>query len=123
MNDLYEGMAFVVYPVADPTASAAFYADVLELVETERFGNSWIEFAVGGGTLALTNTFPHLVPGAPGAILAIEVTDLDTVDAALRRKNLPWATGPFDTPECRGGSIRDPDGNELILHQKKIKGA
>jgi len=121
MKELYENVAFVVYPVSDMQSSRAFYSGVLELDETACFGDRWIEYDIGHGTLAITNTFPHLIPGASGAIMAIEVSDLEKIDHALRAKSVAWATGPFDTPECRGGSIKDPDGNEIILHLKKEK--
>jgi len=121
MKELYEDLAFVVYPVSDMAAAKGFYSGVLELAETASHGKAWVEYDIGRGTLAITNTFRHLKPGAPGAILAIEVSDIDKIDEALRAKNLPWATGPFDTPLCRGGSIKDPDGNEVIFHQKKDK--
>ena len=123
MNPLFEDFAFVVYPVSDMAKARAFYADILELRETANWNDAWVEYDIGHGTLALTPTFPEQQPGAHGAMLAIEVKDLDAVSAFLEKKGIAWATGPFDTPLCRGGSIKDPDGNELILHYRKNKPA
>ncbi|MDP6779579.1 MAG: VOC family protein [Candidatus Latescibacteria bacterium] len=123
MKSLFEDVAFVVYPVSDLQKARSFYRDTLGLDETANWDDVWLEYDIGHGTLAITNTFPHLVPGTNGAIAAIEVTDLDAVGSALKEKAIAWATGPFDTPACRGGSIKDPDGNELILHYRKDKQA
>lgn len=122
MNPFFEDFAFVVYPVTDMDKARAFYTGVLELRETANYGH-WVEYDIGHGTLALTHTFPHQQPGAKGAMLALEVKDLDAVSAFLEKKGIAWATGPFDSPLCRGGSILDPDGNELILHYRKNKPA
>ncbi|AHF92403.1 glyoxalase [Opitutaceae bacterium TAV5] len=121
MKHLLEDIAFIVYPVSDVARARAFYSGVLELAETANRDNAWVEYDIGHGTLAITHTFEHLQPGAKGAVVAVEMADLDAVASILERKGIPWATGPFDSPACRGGSIRDPDGNELILHQRKNK--
>ena len=121
MKSLFEDIAFVVYPVSDMHEARRFYQDTLGLTETANWDDVWLEYDIGHGTLAITNTFPHLEPGANGAIAAIEVTDLDAVASALGERGIPWATGPFGSPACRGGSIKDPDGNELILHHRKDK--
>jgi catechol-2,3-dioxygenase len=49
----------------------------------------------------------------------LETTDLDGLLAHLKAKKVPIVVGPFDTPVCRGCIIRDPEGNELMLHQRK----
>ncbi|MDX2110640.1 MAG: VOC family protein [Verrucomicrobiota bacterium] len=121
MKTLYEDIAFVVYPVSDMERSRRFYEDTLELTVTESFDGAWIEFDIGNGTLAITNTFPHLIPGSKGAIIAIEVKSIQAFGVALKNKNVDWHTGPFDTPACLGGSVLDPDGNEVIFHQRKRK--
>ena len=56
---------------------------------------------------------------AKGAMAALEVTDLDAFVEHLKTKSISLQSGPFDTPVCRVGSVMDPDGNEIILHQKK----
>ncbi|MDD5350771.1 MAG: VOC family protein [Chthoniobacteraceae bacterium] len=123
MKTQFEDVAFVVYPVSDMARARAFYADVLELQETSNWENIWVEYDIGHGTLAITNSFPERQPGAKGALLGIEVKDLDAVAALLAKKGIAWSSGPFDTPVCRGASIKDPEGNELILHQRKNKNA
>ncbi|MFH1571777.1 MAG: hypothetical protein ABIL09_27555 [Gemmatimonadota bacterium] len=39
--------------------------------------------------------------------------------AYLKERSIEMATGPRDSPACRGCSIRDPDGSEIILHARK----
>jgi len=120
MKELYEDVAFVVYPVSDILRSKAFFSGVLELTETADWGE-WVEYDIGHGTLAITNTYSHLKPGANGAILAIEVSDIDKMHEALKRKIVNLVTEAFDMPGCKNISIKDPDGNKLILHQRKDK--
>ncbi len=123
MKSLFEDIAFVVYPISDMRRARSFYRDALGLEETANWDDAWLEYDIGHGTLAITNTFPQLTPGSNGAMVAIEVTDLDAVASGLKEKGISWATGPFDSPACRGGSIKDPDGNELILHHRRGKPA
>jgi predicted enzyme related to lactoylglutathione lyase len=115
----YTEIAFVVYPVSDMVRARAFYAEVLGLEETANWDDVWVEYGIGPGTLAITDTFPHLEPGAKGALAALEVDDFDAVLATLEEQSVVLFTGPFDTPACRGCSIKDPDGNEIILHARK----
>ena len=112
-------IAFMVYPVRDPKAAKRFYGDVLGLTETANWKDQWIEYDIGAGTLAITNGFPQAKPGAKGAMAALEVDDLDAVIAQLKTKSVALTGDPWDTPVCRGASITDPDGNEIMLHQKK----
>ncbi len=111
--------AFVVYPIKDMVRARAFYEKTLGLEVTANWDDAWVEYDIGENTLAITNSFPDHQPGAKGAVLALEVSDFDDVLQDLEEKSIPLSSGPFDSPSCRGCSIQDPDGNELILHAKK----
>ncbi len=102
MKPFYEDIAFMVYPVSDMLRARAFYAGTLDLEETENWDDVWVEYDIGHGTLAITNTFLDRAPGAKGPMLAIEVSDIGKVGEALKAKGLAWATGPFDSPACGG---------------------
>ena len=87
--------------------------------ETANWENHWIEFDIGTGTLALTDGFEHLQPGGSGALVAFEMPDLDAFGRHLAALGLKWALGPFDTPVCTCGTIKDPEGNEIMIHRRK----
>ena len=118
MQQLKE-IAFVVYPVKDPKAAKDFYQGILGLTETANWQDQWIEYDIGSGTLVITNGFPQAQPGAKGAMAGIEVDDFDAVLDHLKSKSIPLAGEPWDTPVCRGATFTDPDGNVIMLHQKK----
>jgi catechol 2,3-dioxygenase-like lactoylglutathione lyase family enzyme len=118
-SQLFKNVAFVVYPVAHVKASRSFYEGVLGLTVTANWDDQWVEYDIGNGTLAITTADEKRQAGARGAMVALEVVDFDAVLAALKEKNVSLADGPYDSPACRGGVIRDPDGNEIVLHARK----
>lgn len=113
--------AFVAYPVLDLEKSRWFYGNVLGLKESENWENRWIEYEVGRSTLVITTFFPELIPGAAGAIVSIEVDSLDSVGTSLSAAGVEWHWGPREGSWCHSAMIKDPDGNRLLLHQKKKK--
>lgn len=119
IHSFFKDVAFVVYPVSSVAAARAFYEGILGLSVTANWDEQWIEYDIGGGTLAITPADQKHAAGARGGTLALEVVNLDELVAYLREKSVPITDGPFDSPACRGCVIQDPDGNELILHAKK----
>lgn len=116
---LIKDVAFVLYPVTDVKASRRFYEDVLGLSVGANWQNQWVEYDVGYGTLALTTADEKHRAGLRGAVIGLEVTDLDDVLEQLKAHDVPVVDGPHDSPTCHGCSILDPDQNEIILHQRK----
>jgi len=117
--NLFKDIAFTVYPVKDVKAARAFYETKLGLKVTANWEDQWVEYDIGSGTLAITTADATHHAGAHGATVGLEVVDLDAALARLKAGGVPIVNGPFDSPACRGCIIRDPDGNELILHAKK----
>jgi predicted enzyme related to lactoylglutathione lyase len=115
-------LAFTVLPVRDVKRAREFYTATLGLKETANWQDKWIEFDIGPGTLAITDGFEQLTPGAKGAMVAIEVEDLPTALRELEAKQVKLGMAPFDTPVCSGATLLDPDGNEVMLHQRKRAG-
>jgi predicted enzyme related to lactoylglutathione lyase len=113
-------LAFVFHPVTDIPRARKFYEEVLGLktgVQVE-FGPGqwWIEYDIAGQALAISNAMPD---GKPQASLTLEVADLD---ASLKTAKAAGATIAFDVmefPPCRMFAIKDPDGNQIGLHQRK----
>ena len=112
-----KGAAFTAYPVTDVPRAVAFYSDVIRLTKAGIEADFWVEFDVAGHTFGVGN-FPQL--GTPGTAqsFAVEVTDMAAMRDGLT-KNGVESTEPFETPVCFISIVRDPDGNQLILHQSK----
>jgi predicted enzyme related to lactoylglutathione lyase len=112
-----KSIAFTMYPVTDVARAVAFYRDSLGLKKGGLDNSVWVEFEVAGGTFGIGN-FEQV--GKPGSAqsLALEVGDLDAYRAALAQRGVE-ATAPHDLPNCRISVVRDPDGNQVWLHEAK----
>ena len=112
-------IAFVFHPVTDIARARGFYEGVLGLktgIQVE-FGPGqwWIEFDVAGQALAISNA----MPGTPSASLTLEVANLDESLAAVKAAGVTIAFDVMEFPPCRMFAIKDPDGNQIGLHQRK----
>jgi catechol 2,3-dioxygenase-like lactoylglutathione lyase family enzyme len=116
---MIKSLAFVVYPVSDIAAARNFYEEILGLRLTHEFGGEWFEYDLGDTTFAITSTdMGHPIP-VRGALAAFEVADLDAEIVRLKRMSIPLAGETKETPVCRFVTLHDPDGSEIILHQRK----
>jgi len=112
---------FVSYSVTDMDRSEAFYRDVLGLdVEVARGApgtraSGYMELEAGGTAIALV-VLPQL---HPNAIVALAVEDVGAAVEELRGKSVPIAMEPIETPVCFMAVVTDPDGNQILLHQRK----
>jgi catechol 2,3-dioxygenase-like lactoylglutathione lyase family enzyme len=111
------GVAFTAYPVTDVARSVAFYTDALGLTKAGLESDFWVEFDVAGSTFGV-GSFEQI--GAPGSAqsFALEVSDIAALRADLITKGHE-PTELFETPVCFISVVRDPDGNQVILHQSK----
>ncbi len=116
---LFKNVAFIAFPVTNVKSARTFYAGVLGLTETASWEDQWVEYDIGDTTLAITTADEKRIPGTRGVMVALEVVDWDATLAHLKDKSVSLAEGPYDTPVCRSGVIRDPDGNEIILHARR----
>lgn len=112
---------FVSFSVTDMDRAEAFWRDVLGLdVEVPRGepgtrGNGYMELDAGGvaiGLVAMPETHPN-------AIVALAVDDVGEAVAELRGKGVPIAMETIESPVCWMAVVTDPDGNKILLHQRK----
>jgi len=112
---------FISYTVSDMDRSEAFYRDVLGLgIEVPRGapgtrGNGYMEFDAGGtaiGLVALPDRHPNAVP-------AFAVEDVASAVKELRGKGVAIVMEGIESPVCHMAVIEDPDGNKILLHQRK----
>ena len=118
-------IAFTGYPITDVARARRFYEGLLNLkvsVQFEHEGKHWIEYDVGPATLAISNMAPDKwKPSADGPSVALEVEDFDAAIAALRTAQVKFFLEPMDSGVCRMAIIADPDGNSLVIHQRRGK--
>ena len=118
-------IAFTGYSVTDMKRAKAFYEGVLGLTKSRGFGQhqgdeQWVEYDIGAGCLALiSGGGDKWPPHAAGTAAALEVDDLDGYIAKLRESGVPFVWEMQETPICRMIVVADPDGNWLVLHQRK----
>ena len=114
-------IAFVYNQVTDIVRARRFYEEFLGLIAGVEYegapGKWWIEYDVGGVTFGITNFEPFV--GGGGAVLALEVADIDAAFAAVRAAAVPITEDLAEFPRCRSFSLKAPDGNEIILHELK----
>ncbi len=91
-------VAFTMYPVQDWKRARAFY----------------------GETLGLKIGSKDMKPSEDaGASVAVEVDDLDKLNAELKAKRVRYKADMIHSPVCRMSVILDSEGNSIILHELK----
>ncbi len=110
-------VAFTMYPVSDLPRAVAFYTDVLGLKQDGLASDFWAEFDVAGQCFGL-GSFEQV--GQPGSAqsLALEIEDLASFRTKLAGQGCE-STEPHQFPGCMISVVRDPDGNQIWLHQTK----
>ena len=112
-------LAFVFHPVTDVARARKFYEGFLGLKVGMQVefgpGQWWIEYDIAGQALALSNA----MPGSPQSALTLEVANLDASLVAAKAQGVTLAFDVMEFPPCRMFAIKDPDGNQIGLHQRK----
>jgi predicted enzyme related to lactoylglutathione lyase len=116
MTATITGIDIAGFLVNDPAKAVAFYRDVvgLEPTSVDDQGRGAEFILSDGSTFGVWNE-----PGAPaGGFVMLAVNDIDAAIAEYRAKGL--SVGDADeTPVCRMAFAADPEGNGIILHQRK----
>jgi predicted enzyme related to lactoylglutathione lyase len=114
-------VAFIFHPVSDIARARQFYEGLLGLRAGTQGefapGTWWIEYDVGGTALAVSNV--SAPSGEAGAILALEVADLDASLAEVKAAGVTLTLEVQDFPPCRMFEIKTADGHKIMLHQRK----
>lgn len=108
---------FVAIPSTDAERARAFYVDTLGLRPDER---ARFEFWVGDTCCGIWE--PDKVGGsfAPqkNGHLALHVDDVAAARAELEGKGVEFVGETLDTGVCHMALFTDPDGNDLMLHNR-----
>ncbi len=119
-----DGVQIVSVPVGDQERSRAFYVDTLgfELRADDTWGEGmrWIEVAPKGSATSLTlvTWFEAMPPGSlQGLVVATD--DIRETYDELVAKGVPFDFPPRDLPGGKQAVFRDPDGNGLVLWERR----
>jgi predicted enzyme related to lactoylglutathione lyase len=114
---MFKSVAFFAYPVSDVARARLFYEETLRLRLDHNFRDQWLEYDLGGATLAIAAAAHGRQPGVPGGWVALEVDDFEAEVQRLKGLGVAFVVEPFATPVCRMAFIADPDGNTIVIHQ------
>ena len=104
--------------VNDINESTDFYENILGLTPASNFKDEWLEYELGDSTFAITTIDMGHTPGANGAVIAFETSDLDSFVGRLKEKGVTFVTDIFPSEVCRMAVIQDPDGNHITIHNR-----
>lgn len=115
---------YTVILVRDMAAMRRFYEDVLRFPMTRELAASWIEYRIGGNTLALARPGrlakdAPMPAGSASLQLAFRVAadDVDRCAEELLRHGVELVEPPTDQPfGHRTLFFRDPDGNLVEVY-------
>jgi predicted enzyme related to lactoylglutathione lyase len=117
-------IAFTAYPSQDVAALRAWYETNLGLTFGEPYKEEDVEqyneAKVGSGYFSIMNHIWLQQPAGSGSGIAFEVDDLDQRLAELKAKGVE-ADEPYITPVCKLSTIRDAEGNKVLLHQITVQ--
>ncbi|MSU55048.1 MAG: VOC family protein [Candidatus Taylorbacteria bacterium] len=115
------GVDFVFYNVTNIKKAVHFYRDVLGLKVIGEIGKQWAEFDTGNIALSIGvygATFPK--KGEKGSVsVGLAVLDAKKSFIELKKRRVKINMDVQDFPPCFMFSISDPDGNEIVIHQRK----
>jgi catechol 2,3-dioxygenase-like lactoylglutathione lyase family enzyme len=114
----------VSVPVSDQEQAKSFYVDALGfgLRADNPFGEGmrWIEVAPEGSTtsLSLVTWFEAMPPGSlQGLVVAAD--DISKTYEELVARGVPFDFPPREMPGGTQAVFRDPDGNGLVLWERR----
>jgi predicted enzyme related to lactoylglutathione lyase len=114
-------VAFIAIAVSDKERARKFYQETLELKPaTTAMDGAWIEYELGPVTIGV-GSHPAWKPSRDGTTVAFEVQNIDDAIKKLKERGVSFDIEKSETPVCWMAQFRDPDGNKLVVHQRKQK--
>lgn len=114
---MIEGLDFVAVPSRDAERSRSFYIETLGLRPDPK---AHFEFWVGETCFGIWEPEKAGRPFEPqrNAQIALHVGDIEAARKELEGKGIEFLGETFDTGVCHMAFFRDPDGNDLMLHNR-----
>ena len=114
-------VAFIAIAVSDKERARNFYQETLELKPaTTGMEGAWVEYELGATTIGV-GCHPAWKPSREGTTVAFEVADIDDAMKKLKSRGVVFDGEKHESPVCWMAQFRDPDGNKLLVHQRKTK--
>jgi predicted enzyme related to lactoylglutathione lyase len=113
-----EHVDFISVPTQDVERSKHFYGELLGL-ELEKETPVGAEYRAGQVTLGIwapESQGLEFTPNQSG--FALRVADVAAAREELEGKGVGFDMETFDTGVCHMALMRDPDGNQVILHRR-----
>ncbi len=120
MARLITGVDFITVSTKDFDKARDFYANVLGLEESKRWGSMPAqEFETGNLTIAVMQSdafgVEHSTNNSP---IEFHVDDFEGAKAELESRGVTFAGDIIDSGVCHQAFFEDPDGNVLALHHR-----
>ncbi len=108
---------FVAVPSQDAERARSFYVDTLGLRPDD---NAQSDVWVGETCIGIWEPEKLGMPFAPqkNGHLSLHVDDVEAARAELEAKGVEFAGETLDTGVCHIALFTDPDGNDLMLHNR-----
>ena len=114
------GIDFTFFAVSDMQKSLVFYRDVLGIpLACLVHEGTWAEFEINPGTLVLGQDDSITEPG--GGVVALAVEDVEATVEELEQAGIHINVPVGESTVCFWAIVSDPDGNSVIIHQRKDK--
>ncbi len=114
------GIDFTYFAVSDMQRSLTFYRDVLGIpLACLVHDGTWAEFEINPGTLVLGQDHDFTSPG--GGTVALAVEDAKATVQELEQAGIHIQAPLGESVVCFWAIVADPDGNRVIIHQRKDK--
>jgi predicted enzyme related to lactoylglutathione lyase len=113
-----EHVDFISVPTRDVSRAKRFYGEVLGL-EHEKDTPAGAEYRAGQVTLAIWAPESQGLEFAPNPSgFALRVPDVGEAQRELEAAGVTFDMATFDTGVCHMALMRDPDGNQILLHRR-----
>jgi predicted enzyme related to lactoylglutathione lyase len=113
-----EHVDFISVPSQDVDRSKRFYGELLGL-ELEKERPDSVEYRAGQVTLAIWKPEDQGLEFTPNQSgFALRVPDVADARRELEAQGVQFDMETFDTGVCHMALMRDPDGNQVILHRR-----
>lgn len=117
------GVDFIAVPTRDFEKARDFYANVLGLEESKRWGNMPAqEFETGNLTIAVMQSDAFgIEPRTHSHPIEFHVDDFEAAKSELAARGVEFRGEPIDSGVCLQAFFQDPDGNALAIHHRYAK--
>ncbi|HEX2096079.1 MAG TPA: VOC family protein [Solirubrobacterales bacterium] len=119
-TSLVTGTDFITVATKDIDGAVEFYANVLGLPESKRWGKMpAVEFETGSLTIAVMQSDGFgLEFRANNHPIALRVDDVEAARGELESRGVEFEADTIDSGVCHMAYFSDPDGNALMLHHR-----